>query len=142
MRKSSHIFLDVIVMKRGEKIITYIHIYYKPIVKIQYIAYDSCNTKLKKNIISYKLARHLCTIISDKNLNSRLSGLRYPLQQKKYPKYMQLLEHGINKVKCHDRNDLLKMKDKANHMLLHSCQHTNRKSLLKATFHFWNAIKK
>lgn len=51
-------------------------------------------------------------IISDKNLlNSRLSELRYLLQQRNYPK--SLLEHGINKATCHDINELLQIKDKA-----------------------------
>lgn len=63
-------------------------------------------------------------VILDKNLlNSRLSELSYLLHQRNYPKSM--VEHGINKVTCHDKNELLQIKDKAENVLYHTFQHRN-----------------
>lgn len=53
----------------------------------QYFVYYCCNPKHTKNKIPFNLDTRPCTTISDKNLlNSRLSELRYLLQQRNYPK--------------------------------------------------------
>lgn len=98
-------FLDVMIIKRGDIIIT--DIYYILTDTKQYLVYDSCHPKHIKNNIPYNLARRLCTNL----LNSRLSELRYLLQQRNCPKL--LVEQGIKTVTCHDRNELLQIKDKA-----------------------------
>lgn len=46
-----------------------------------------------------------------KQTNSILIDIRHLLQQRGYHK--SLVEHRINKAKCHDRNEILQIKDKA-----------------------------
>lgn len=64
----------------------------------------------------------------------------YLLQQRNNPK--SLVEHGITKASCHDKNELLQIKDKTKkYVIPHVFKHNpkNQKfffQIIKATFHF------
>jgi hypothetical protein len=87
-------FLDVLVIKRHNRIIT--DIFYKLTDTKQYPMFNSCHPKHSKNNIPYNLARRLCT---SEILNSRSAELHVQnaLLKRRYP--VQLIKHRIDKAK-------------------------------------------
>ena len=85
-------FLDILVMKRDNMIVT--DIYYKPTDTKQYLNYKSCHPRSTKNNVPFNLARRICTIVSDKSLQKkRLSELKVTLLTRDYPE--GVIDKGI-----------------------------------------------
>lgn len=74
---------------------------------------DDC-TQFVHNI--FRLVIVFFLFFFSKQTNSILIDIRYLLQQRSYHKL--LVEHRINKAKCHDRNEILQIKDKAEKCVL------------------------
>ena len=97
-------FLDVLVKKQDTKLTT--DIYYKSTDTHQYLHFKSCHPNHTKRAIPYNLARRICTIVSEEDVqNNRLNELTLNLLSRSYPK--QLITDAIEKAKGHCRADLL-----------------------------------
>lgn len=88
-------FLDILVIKDGENIIT--DIYHKPTDTKQYLNFHSCHPRHTKENIPFSLARRVCTIVTKPELrNKRLQELKNALLNRHYPEY--LIDKGINRA--------------------------------------------
>ena len=98
-------FFDTLIINNNGKVET--DIYYKPRDSKQYVLYASCHPKHTRNRIPYNLTRRLRLIISENNTQIKsLEELRNFLLKQKYPP--ALIENSINKVKCLNRQAILK----------------------------------
>ena len=81
-------------------------IYFKSTDSKQCLNFNSCHPKTTKTIISFSLARRICTIISDSNiLKIRLQELATTLRSRHYPD--QVIKTGSLKAIKIPRNTLL-----------------------------------
>jgi len=103
-------FLDVLIIKREEKI--YTDIYYKPTDSHQYLNFSSCHPRAVKRAIPYNLARRICVICSDLSTRlNRLEELKTILSKQGYP--VSLINDGISNALKLNRSLLLQTKHKS-----------------------------
>lgn len=99
-------FLDVLISKCGENIIT--DIYYKPIDTHQYLHFSSCHQGLTKRASQFNLAMRICTIVSDdERINERLHELKASLKKQCYP--IGIIDDGIKKALALNRENLINL---------------------------------
>ena len=102
-------FLDILIQINGQKVST--DIYRKPTDTQQYLHFKSQHPKTCLKSIPYNLARRICTIVSDSELqNIRLDELRKALLQRAFP--ISLINKGIDLAKKIPISELRKTKEK------------------------------
>ena len=117
MIRSTHLtFLDVLVLKSGNSVVT--DIFRKVTDSQQYLNFNSCHPKHTKINIPFSLARMLCTIVSDETLlPARLNELSQTLTKRKYP--TEVVNAGNKKAMSIPRSKLLEVNNKETEEILH-----------------------